>query len=66
MFAGQFFGPRDGWAGSDGMTFHDVGEVGKLLDGLEVCYLREWEREGRAASGPKRWHAFGILARQPS
>lgn len=48
------------------MTFHDVGEVGKLLDGLEVCYLREWEREGRAASGPKRWHAFGILARQPS
>jgi hypothetical protein len=27
--------------------------------------LREREWEGRAASGPKRWHAFGILARLP-
>ncbi len=65
VFAGQFLGPRDGWAGSDGMTFHDAGEVGELVEGLEVCYLREREWEGRAASGPKRWHAFGILARLP-
>ena len=31
VFAGQFLGPRDGWAGSDGMTFHDAGEVGELV-----------------------------------
>jgi hypothetical protein len=47
------------------MTFHDAGEVAKLLDGLEVCYLREREWDGRAAGGPKRWHAFGVLARRP-
>jgi hypothetical protein len=65
LFTGQFLGPRDEWAGSDGMTFHDAGEVGELLDGLEVCYLREREWDGRSEGGPKRWHAFGILARQP-
>lgn len=64
LFAGQFLGPRDGWAGSDGMTFHDAGEVGELLGGLEVCYLREREWDGRSEGGPKRWHAFGILARR--
>ena len=63
-FAGQLLGPRDGWAGSDGMTFRDAGEVGELLNGLEVCYLREREWDGRSAGSPKRWHAFGILARR--
>lgn len=64
VFAGQLLGPRDGWAGSDGMTFHDVGEVGKLLGGLQVCYMREREWDGESAGGLKRWHAFGILARR--
>lgn len=65
VFAGQFFGPRDGWAGSEGMTFHSSGEVAELLNGLEVSHLREHEWDGRSARGPKRWHAFGILARRP-
>ena len=26
--------------------------------------LHETEREGEEFSGPKRWHSFGILARQ--
>jgi len=65
VFAGQFLGPRDGWAGADGMTFHDAREVGELLGGLEVCYLREQEWEGQSAGGAKRWHAFGVLARRP-
>ena len=47
------------------MTFHDASEVRELLDGLEVCYLREREWDGQSAGGQKRWHAFGVLARQP-
>ncbi len=47
------------------MTFQDAGEVAALLDGLEVCCLREREWEGRSEGGQKRWHAFGILARRP-
>jgi hypothetical protein len=64
VFAGHFFGPRDGWAGSDGMTFHNSAEVVELLNGLEICHLREREWDGQSAGHPKRWHAFGILARR--
>ena len=73
LFAGQFLGPRDGWAGSDGMTFRDAGEVGKLAlssvargcDGGRIsgpCCLRERAWDGRAAGGPTQWHGtVGIL-----
>jgi len=68
VFAGQFLGPRDGWAGADGMIFHDAGQVRELLGGLEVCYLREREWDGQSAGDAKRWHAFGVLerARRPA
>jgi len=46
------------------MTFHGAGEVAELLGGLEVCYLREREWDGQSEGGPKRWHAFGVLARR--
>jgi hypothetical protein len=63
---GSFSGRVTGWAGPDGMAFHDAGEVAELLGGLEVCYLREREWDGQSEGGPKWWHAFGILARQGS
>jgi tellurite methyltransferase len=65
VFAGQLLGVRDSWAGSVGMSFQDPGRVGELLDGLEVLQLREAEWDGEAVSGPKRWHVYDILARQP-
>jgi SAM-dependent methyltransferase len=65
IFAGQLFGIRDSWAGDPGMTFQDLGEVRNLLGGLEILQLRETERDGDASTGPKHWHIYDILAREP-
>jgi len=48
------------------MTFQDRSEVTGLLDGLEILELHETERDGQAYSGPKHWHTYDILARQPT
>jgi SAM-dependent methyltransferase len=66
IFAGQLFGTRDSWAGDPGMTFQDRSEVTRLLDGLEIVELHETERDGEAYSGPKHWHTYDILAREPA
>jgi SAM-dependent methyltransferase len=66
IFAGQLFGIRDSWAGDPGMTFQDRAEVIGLLDGLEILELHETERDGEAYSGPKHWHTYDILAREPA
>ena len=65
IFAGQLFGTHDSWAGDPGMTFQDSSEVGRLVDGLQILQLRETERDGEAYSGPKHWHTYDILAREP-
>jgi hypothetical protein len=66
IFAGHLFGTRDSWAADPGTTFQDRSEVTRLPDGLEVLELRETERDGEAYSGPKHWHTYDILARQPA
>ena len=65
IFAGQLFGTRDSWADDPGMTFHNRAQVISLLDGLEILELHESERDGEAYSGPKHWHTYDILARDP-
>jgi tellurite methyltransferase len=65
IFAGQLFGPHDSWAEDPDMTFQDRSEVTRLLDGLEILELHETERDGEAYSGPKHWHTYDILAREP-
>jgi SAM-dependent methyltransferase len=66
IFAGQLFGTRDSWAADPGMTFQDRSGVTRLLDGLEILELHETERDGEAYSGPKHWHTYDILAREPA
>ena len=66
IFAGQLFGIRDSWANDPDMTFHKQEDVEALLDGLEILTLRESENDSEAFSGPKHWHTYDILARQPS
>jgi hypothetical protein len=66
IFAGQLFGTRDSWAGDPGMTFQDRSEVTRLLDGLEIVELHETERDGEAYNGPRHWHTYDILAREPA
>jgi SAM-dependent methyltransferase len=65
IFAGQLFGTRDSWADDPGMTFHTRQGVQALLVGLQIVRLDETERDGQAFSGPKHWHTFDVLARNP-
>ena len=65
IFAGQLFGTHDTWAEDPDMTFHARHQVQVLLDGLDILRLEETEQDGHAFSGPKHWHTFDILAREP-
>ena len=61
-FAGQLFGVRDSWANEPDMTFHTEEQVFAMLDGLEIEYFHEEDADGQAASGPKHWHLFTVMA----
>ncbi len=63
-FAGQFFGVRDSWASDPTMTFHTEEQVRAMLDGMEIEYFHEENADGQAASGPKHWHVFTVIARK--
>jgi hypothetical protein len=65
IFAGQLFGVHDSWAADPSMVFQDLGQVRKLLDGMQVLQLHETERDGEASTGPKHWHVYDILAQAP-
>ncbi|MEK6719828.1 MAG: class I SAM-dependent methyltransferase [Chloroflexota bacterium] len=66
ILAAHLFGPNDTWAAEPGMTFHDRAAVEALLDGLEILALDEIDEDGAATSGPKHWHVFEVVARQPT
>ncbi|WP_035877258.1 trans-aconitate 2-methyltransferase [Cryobacterium sp. MLB-32] len=65
-FAGELFGPRDDWAHTPTMNFHDRVGVEGLVSGLEVASVVEDDRPGQSFGGPKHWHVFHISARRPS
>jgi SAM-dependent methyltransferase len=59
----QLYGPRDGWVGRPGMTFHDRAAVDALLEGFAVEMLREEEEDSTTVRGEdKHWHIFHIVA----
>ncbi|MFO1069073.1 MAG: class I SAM-dependent methyltransferase [Geminicoccaceae bacterium] len=65
-FAGQLYGPRDGWSGRAGVCIHDRPAIESLLGGLEVERLDEIEEDSVTPRGtPKHWHFFEIVARRP-
>lgn len=61
----EFFGTGDEWAGRAGMTFHTRGQLERMLHGLDIVQLDEDERDGLSFDGPKHWHVFHVIARQP-
>lgn len=64
-FSGQWYGPRDSWAGRPGMTFVSRDEALALLDGLELEMFEEEEADGVTPRGnAKHWHIFHIVARK--
>ena len=63
-FAGQFFGVRDSWANEPELTFHTEEQVHAMLEKFETEYFHEYDEDGQAASGPKHWHVFTVIARR--
>ncbi len=63
-FAGQFFGVRDSWAVNTAMTFHTEEQVRAMLERFEVESFHEQDEDGHAASGPKHWHLFSVVAKR--
>jgi hypothetical protein len=61
----NFFGPHDSWVGREGMSFIDRDTVTQLADGLEVIAIDEEDNDGDSFLGPKHWHVFDLIAREP-
>ena len=61
----NFFGPRNSWAGREGVRFLDLDAVRQLVDGLELVSLDEEDQDGNSFLGPKHWHVFDVVARRP-
>ncbi|MGO4664391.1 hypothetical protein AB4Z14_21225 [Terrabacter sp. 2TAF16] len=47
------------------MTFLTRSQMAELLQGLDLLPLDEEDEDGHAFTGPKHWHVFHVLARQP-
>jgi SAM-dependent methyltransferase len=65
LLACDLFGDRDQWLGTPDMTFVTRDRVQDLVAGLDVRSVHEIEEEGMSFSGPKHWHTFQVVARQP-
>jgi tellurite methyltransferase len=64
-FSGQWYGPRDTWAGRPGMTFVSRDDALALLAGLDLEMFEEEEDDGVTPRGnAKHWHIFHIVARK--
>ena len=64
-FSGHLFGDRDGWAGTEGMTFQTRTQAEEMLRRFEVEHFDEVEEDGHTATGkPKHWHVFHLVARR--
>jgi hypothetical protein len=64
-FAGNFSGDRDSWADNPDETFLSEEAVRALFEGMEIMSFNEEDEDGQADSGPKHWHVFDVIARQP-
>jgi hypothetical protein len=64
-FAGQFLGVNDSWAHEPSITALEESQVRQMLIGLDVERFETQEGDGVAVSGPKHWHLFHVVARQP-
>ena len=63
-FAGHFFGIRDSWAVNSDMTFHTEEQVRTLFQRFEIESFHEQDEDGHAATGPKHWHVFTVVAQK--
>jgi SAM-dependent methyltransferase len=62
---GQLLGNRDDWAAGPLSTAVDTRQLLDLLAGLVIEACKEVEFDGDSFDGPKHWHFFEVIARQP-
>jgi trans-aconitate methyltransferase len=65
VLAVTLFGEHDSWASDRDKTFLSAARVAELTAGLDEVVVTEDDSDGAAYSGPKHWHLFEALARQP-
>jgi SAM-dependent methyltransferase len=64
-FAGQLFGDRDEWASVRPQSHFSRRQVLGLLDGYEIVFLDEVEKDGDdAMGGLKHHHVFHVVAKK--
>ncbi|MBU6413207.1 MAG: methyltransferase domain-containing protein [Planctomycetes bacterium] len=65
VFAGQLFGDRDEWASVRPQSHFSRRQVLGLLDGYEIVFLDEVEKDGDdAMGGLKHHHVFHVVVRK--
>jgi tellurite methyltransferase len=63
--AAHLLGHRDDWAPDPTSSAFDRNALDTLLAGLAVEHLEETEEDRDSFDGPKHWHYYEIIARQP-
>jgi hypothetical protein len=64
-FAGDFFGPRNAWAGRPGMTFLTREQLTLLCQGLQIEHFVEEEgQRPTALEGVQAFHGYQIAVRK--
>jgi hypothetical protein len=64
VLAVNLMGVNDSWA-SEGCTVLRRDEIDRLCVGLDVLELTERDEDGPSFAGPKHWHLYDVIARQP-
>lgn len=64
--AAHLLGHRDDWAPDPASSAVDRDTLDTLLAGLDVEHLEETEEDRDSFDGPKHWHYYEIIARQPA
>ncbi len=66
ILTGQLFGTRDEWNRiGHKMNFHNVDQVKRMLDSLEIIDFEEEESDKKTAKGDmKHWHVFHFIVRK--
>jgi len=65
-FAGQILGARDDWTSSATTAWVSQERLDRMLAGLDVEHRVEVDEDRDSFDGPKHWHYFEIIARNPS
>lgn len=61
----NLFGHHDTWAATYDGTFLTTEATRDLFHGMTLVKFHEEDEDGTAYSGPKHWHLFDVIARNP-